>query len=464
MSSEPAASPHLVRSIGEKGGGSFGGIRMLLCENPLPPLHEAVVAAQEVMPHANLYTEAHSAPLRRLISDLEQVREELIHINAGSELILRQLFDRFGERVHLFTPTYALFPEIARRTTITELDPQEGFALDLARVTIPRDSTLVAIVTPNNPTGTVADLTALPELLQEHPETMFLVDEAFYGLGAPTVVSLVPEHTNLVVTRTLSKAQSLAGMRIGYAFCPRDLADELNSSNDAYPLTRPSQAAAIATLERPAQIAARADRLRGWATDLARGLSQLGVRTFPSDTYFFLADFAPRDAHVLADELLSLGVLLKPLDDPRLGRGMVRVTTAVPEDNARFLALLEPLLDAGRPSPSTRQPEGMESLVDATARLRAAGYPEDWEADGGMLRCLGCSTAYAPAEMTVDEIVRFEGPSDPGDETILFALTGPCDHRGLYSAAYGTYTSTADLGILAGLHGRPDADPAQSHH
>lgn len=110
----------------------------------------------------------------------------------------------------------------------------------------------------------------------------------------------------------------------------------------------------------------------------------------------------------------------------------------------------------------TDPPEGMETIVDATSRLRAAGYREDWVADGGMLRCLGCSIAYVPSEVTVDEIVRFEGPTDPGDETILFALTGPCEHLGLYSAAYGTYTPTADLEILAELHGRPDADPTRS--
>lgn len=340
---------HRVGSIAEKGGGQFSGIRMLLCENPLPPLAEAIAAARAEMPHANLYTEAYSAPLRRLISDVDQVPEELIHVNAGSELILRQLFERFGQRVHLFTPTYALFPEIARQATVTELEPDEGFVLDLARTTIPHDRTLVAIVNPNNPTGSVTDLTVLPELLRDRPDTLFLVDEAFYGLGTPTVAPLVAEHDNLVVTRTLSKAQSLAGMRIGYAFCPPALADDLNSSNDAYPLTRPSQAAAIATLERPAPIAQRAVRLRGWADDLAAGLRRLGVRTFPSETYFFLADFAPHDARELARELLSRGVLVKPLDDPRLGPGMVRVTTAVPEDDARFLQLLEPLLGAGQP-------------------------------------------------------------------------------------------------------------------
>lgn len=349
MGTTQPAPTERARSVVEKGGGGFAGIRMLLCENPLPPLDAAIEAAQAEMPRANLYTEPYSSPLRRLISELDQVPEDLIHINAGSELILRQLFDRFGQRVHVFMPTYALFPEIARQLTVSELDPDRHFTLDLTDSVIPRDATLVAIVTPNNPTGTVADLSALPDLLRDRLDTMFLVDEAFFGMGAPTVAPMVGVHTNLVVTRTLSKAQSLAGLRVGYAFCPAAVAADLNKGNDAYPLARPSQAAAIATLQRSHEIAARATLLRGWAGDLATGLRRLGVRTFPSETYFFLADFAPHDAHEIVAELSAQGVLLKPLDDPRLGHGMIRVTTALPEDNARVLGLLEQILQGDQP-------------------------------------------------------------------------------------------------------------------
>lgn len=87
-----------MTSILEKGGGTFAGIKMLLCENPLPPLDEAIAAAQEELACSNYYTEAYSAPLRRLLSEQLGVPERLIHINAGSELILRQLFARLGKR------------------------------------------------------------------------------------------------------------------------------------------------------------------------------------------------------------------------------------------------------------------------------------------------------------------------------------------------------------------------------
>ena len=333
-----------MTSILEKGGGVFGGIKLLLCENPLPPIEEAIFAAQAEVPFGNYYTEPYSEPLRRFLSESICVPERLIHINAGSELILRQIFDRLGQRVHLLTPTYVLFPEIARTYTETRLPPERDFAFDLAGLDVPDGTTLVALVNPNNPSGGTFDMSPLPEYLVRYPNTHFLVDEAFIGMGGESVAHLVPNYSNLLVTRTLSKAHSLAGFRVGYAILPEALADDLNTHNDAYPLARPSQAAALATLLHAEKIRDRAVQLRAWAGQLAAELRALGVRTFPTETYFFLADFAPHDAGVLAEHLRERGILIKPLRDPLLGPGFMRITTALPEDNARFVAALKELL------------------------------------------------------------------------------------------------------------------------
>ncbi|HYA38287.1 MAG TPA: histidinol-phosphate transaminase [Candidatus Methylomirabilis sp.] len=333
-----------MTSILEKGGGTFTGIKLLLCENPLPPIDAAIAAAQAEAPRSNYYTEPYSAPLRRLIAQRLNVAERLIHINAGSELILRQLFQRFGQRVHLLTPTYILFPEIAQRYTETQLRPEDGFAFDLARLDIPAGTTLAVIVNPNNPNGGTFDMAPLPQLLRRHPDTRFLVDEAFIGLAGQSVAQLVPEHHNLLVTRTLSKAHSLAGFRVGYAVLPQAIADDLNQHNDAYPLARPSEAAAVATLQHENEIHARNRQLRQWTEGLAAQLRDFGVHTYPTETYFFLADFAPHDAAALAGQLKAQNILVKPLNDTRLGAGYMRVTTALPADNARFVAALKTLL------------------------------------------------------------------------------------------------------------------------
>jgi histidinol-phosphate aminotransferase len=331
-------------SISEKGGGTFQGIKLLLCENPLPPIEEAIAAAQAEVPRSNYYTEPYSAPLRRLISEQVGVPERFIHINAGSELILRQLFDRFGQQVHLLTPTYVLFSEIALQHTETRLLPEQDFTFDLGTLVIPDGTTLAVIVNPNNPNGGIFDMEPLPELLHRYPQTRFLVDEAFIGMAGKSMAHLAPQCPNLLVTRTLSKAHSLAGFRVGYAILPEAIADDLNSHNDAYPLARPSQAAAIATLLHEDKIRARGAQLHGWTEELAAALRSLGVRTYPTRTYFFLADFAPHDAAALAAQLHRRNILIKPLNDPALGRGFMRITTALPEDNLQFIDALKEVL------------------------------------------------------------------------------------------------------------------------
>jgi histidinol-phosphate aminotransferase len=334
-----------MTSILEKGGGTFEGIKLLLCENPLPPIEEAIAAAQAEVPYSNFYTEPFSEPLRRFIAEGIAVPQRLVHINAGSELILRQLFERLGHQVHLLTPTYSLFTEIAEHYTETRMSPEKDFSFDLSELDIPNGTTLAVIVNPNNPNGGTFDMTPLPELLDRYPDVHFLVDEAFIGLAGQSVAHLVSKYRNLLVTRTLSKAHSLAGFRVGYAILPKDLADDLNTNNDAYPLARPSQAAALATLKHEDKICERATQLRTWTEQLAGELRALGVRTYPTETYFFLADFAPHDAANLAARLKEQGILIKPLGDPILGPGFMRVTTALPDDNLRVVHALRSLLD-----------------------------------------------------------------------------------------------------------------------
>jgi histidinol-phosphate aminotransferase len=202
----------------------------------------------------------------------------------------------------------------------------------------------VVIVNPNNPNGGTFDMAPLPDLLRRHPDTAFLVDEAFIDLGGRSVAPLVERHGNLLVVRTFSKTHSLAGFRVGYAVLPPALADDLNAHNDAYPLARPSQAAALATLDHQEKLRERIASLRAWTEELAADLRALGIRTYPTETYFFLADFAPRDAATLAARLAERRILVKPLGDQRLGRGFIRITTARPEDNRRFVRALEECL------------------------------------------------------------------------------------------------------------------------
>jgi hypothetical protein len=94
----------------------------------------------------------------------------------------------------------------------------------------------------------------------------------------------------------------------------------------------------------------------------------------------------------------------------------------------------------------------METILEAAARLREAGYAADFSAtEDGQLRCGACGAEHDPATIVIDQIVRYEGLSDPGDETMLLALRCGCDQRGLYTTAYGANVGTGDLAVLQAL-------------
>jgi len=334
----------MQKSRFEKGGFPIEGINLALCENPLPPIDEAIEAAKSAAYLSNHYTEPYSRKLKERISDYIKVPVEYIHINAGSELILRQLFIRYGRRVHLIAPTYYLFEEIAGNKTYTFLDEREDFLFDMRDLDIPEDTTLAVIVNPNNPTGAVFDVKENIRIIENHPGTIFLIDEAFIEFGGKPAVDLILGYRNVVITRTFSKAFSLAGCRVGYAVSNRELIDYLDSQNDAYPLARTAEAAAIASLEHLEKIQERVIFLKGLTKDFAGSLRDLGIATYPTETYFFLGKIARMDADNFAETLSKRDINIRPLHHGRLENKFLRFATSTPENNMIVLEAIRNIL------------------------------------------------------------------------------------------------------------------------
>jgi len=93
----------------------------------------------------------------------------------------------------------------------------------------------------------------------------------------------------------------------------------------------------------------------------------------------------------------------------------------------------------------------MDTLGDRMRQLHAAGWTEQLSVSDGGLRCDGCGCWAAPEDVGVDEVYRFEGVSDPGDESILFAISMPCGHRGAFPAAYGKDTEPDVVDVVTRL-------------
>jgi len=110
-----------------------------------------------------------------------------------------------------------------------------------------------------------------------------------------------------------------------------------------------------------------------------------------------------------------------------------------------------------RIQPSTELPKRLETVTDALARLRADGYTSDFFAtDQGELACRGCDLTMDPADVRIDQTIRFEGDSNPDDQDIVFAIEwGGCGCRGVYSAAYGPTTPSEDAVVIRRLARAP---------
>jgi len=328
----------------EKGMGTFGGINLTFCENPLSPTKEAIEAARKELKRSNFYTEPYSMRLKEEISDYIDVPTDNIHINAGSELIVRQLLSIFGQRVHILTPTWIIFEKITKEKTFTYLEEEKDFLINLSEVNIPEGTTLMPIVNPNNPTGGLFNIKDSLELVKDNPKTMFLIDEAFIEFGGKPAVDLPKIYDNVIVTRTFSKGFSLAGFRVGYSILPKKWTKYMDEHNDPVPLARVSEAAAIAVLRNDDKIKERVKKLKKWTKILAKSLETLGIKTYPTETYFFLAK-VPINNRIFVEELMKRNIMIRAAKQKGLGKNFIKFTTSTPKNNKIVIRAVKEILE-----------------------------------------------------------------------------------------------------------------------
>jgi histidinol-phosphate aminotransferase len=263
--------------------------------------------------------------------------------------LLREVIHSFSQGRKVITPSPSFFPTIqAARQFAAEwltirLSPP-AFDLEARLLMDVLDGpSLVILDNPNNPTGRVLlDPPAVEALLQQ--EDIFLViDEAYYEFSGVTFADWVADHPQLAVIRTMDKAFSLAGARIGYGIAGEAFQDVL-SSFYAF-LSRPSLCAAMEALKRPEDMRENVRRVVGERERLRRALDELGVHVYPSSTNFLLVRSGVPD---LVIRLRDEGVLVSDVSN-QLPAGFFRVSVGAPEQNNAFVdALARQSRDASR--------------------------------------------------------------------------------------------------------------------
>jgi len=234
-----ASSPFTLPCLSEPGKEAGQPIRLDRNENPYGPSPAAVAAMRESLENINRYPESLQS-LREKIAEHHRVKAEQIVVGCGSSEVLKMAADAFlkpGKKLIIARPTFPLLAFYAQEKSVevVEVGLASDRSHDLEAMLSRADSAtgLVYICNPNNPTGTLTPRGAIEQFLRRLPPGIpVIIDEAYHDYVTPTssyasFIDRPAGDSRTIVTRTFSKVYGLAGLRIGYAVAPPEMAHRL---------------------------------------------------------------------------------------------------------------------------------------------------------------------------------------------------------------------------------------------
>ncbi|MEV8542333.1 histidinol-phosphate transaminase [Streptomyces sp. NPDC051572] len=349
-------------------------VRLNTNENPYP-LPEALVEriaerVREAARDLNRYPDRDVVELRTELANYltktgsYRVGVENVWAANGSNEVIQQLLQTFGGpgRTAIgFEPSYSMHALIARGTGTGWISGprNEDFTIDLAaaeRWIAENKPDVVFITTPNNPTGNAVPpetVLALYDAAQAAKPSMVIVDEAYIEFShGESLLPLLEDRPNLVVSRTMSKAFGAAGLRLGYLAAHPAVVDAVQLVRLPYHLSAVTQATALAALEHTDTLLGYVEQLKSERDRLVGELKALGCEVVESDANFVqFGRFA--DSHTAWQKILDQGVLVRDNGIP----GWLRVSAGTPEENDAFLDAVRELLSfmGDTPTPPKEQ-------------------------------------------------------------------------------------------------------------
>jgi histidinol-phosphate aminotransferase len=319
-------------------------------ENPYGPSPRALAAMQaQLNDDLRLYPDPNGERLKQAVADYYGVQAVQVFVGNGSDEVLAHAFHALFQhgRPLLFPDiSYSFYPVYCGLYGI----PFEAVALDeqfqIRVKDYARPNGGIVFPNPNAPTGCLMPLEAIEQLLQANPDTVVLVDEAYIDFGGISAISLVDRYPNLLVTQTLSKSRSLAGLRVGLAVGHVDLIEALErikNSFNSYPLDRIALAGAAAAFEDEAYFQQTCQQVIGSRNAVVAGLEGLGFEVLPSAANFVFARHPQHDAALLASGLREQGVIVRHFRQERIAQ-FLRISIGSEEQNQALLTALGQLV------------------------------------------------------------------------------------------------------------------------
>ncbi|HXZ18577.1 MAG TPA: aminotransferase class I/II-fold pyridoxal phosphate-dependent enzyme, partial [Candidatus Acidoferrales bacterium] len=271
--------------------------------------------------------------------------DQLLLTNGVDEAILL-LFWAFlgpGDEALYPVPTFPMYPICARATgaATVEVPADRDFRYPAAalRAAVTPRTRLIAIASPNNPTGAIASRKELIALLEAAPDTAVLVDEAYYEYCGETMLAELPRFPNLFIARTFSKAYGLAALRIGSLMGRAEHMDAVRRLAPPFNVNNVALACLPEALADRDHVAASVTAVKRERARLEAAFSKYGIRTWPSHGNFLLADLGKWHAEFTA-ELAKEGIYVRDRGADPACSGCVRITIGTPAEMERFYAAL----------------------------------------------------------------------------------------------------------------------------
>jgi histidinol-phosphate aminotransferase len=320
-------------------------IKLNTNENPYPPspkVREAILA--EIGSNADslrTYPSASSQALREAAAELYGFDPSWIIMANGSDEVLNNLIRACagqGQEVGYVHPSYSYY------STLAEIQGAivctYGLTDDFRIEAFPEyyHGRIFFLTTPNSPLGFAFPHDYIEELATSCGGVL-VVDEAYADFADSNALDLVRKYDNIVVTRTLSKSYSLAGMRLGLAIARPEIIAALDKIRDHYNLDRLAQAACVAALRDQDYFLDCCQRIRETREWFSSELNSIGYDVIPSQGNFVFASPPDRDGKRIYDGLYAKKILVRHFTDPLLCHGL-RISIGTREEMEKTLAAI----------------------------------------------------------------------------------------------------------------------------
>ena len=333
-------------------------IKLNTNENPYPPspwVEEAI--REEGTDPLRLYPDPGSQRLRETAASLYEVPPEQVLCGNGSDEILGILLRTFTTRkdpIGYYEPSYSYYKTLG---AIHDLDLiPTPLGEDPLHPPLPArtDLKIFFLTNPNSPMGFALD----PEFvarIASHIQGILVVDEAYADFARWNCLSLIREYPNILITRSLSKSYSLAGLRVGFAVGAERWIEQMNKVRDHYNLNRVAQAAACVALRDQRHYQGNRERVLRTRERFRKALEGLGLETFPSEANFVFTRLSSAEiAYRVFNELSERGIYVRYFPQEGLDRGL-RISVGTDGEMDLLLEELRILMERVHPEANAKR-------------------------------------------------------------------------------------------------------------